>query len=80
MSDITKCFALSDNNKCNALNVKKCKGNDKCHFFKTKEQSITERNAAYARISAMPYGRQQYIADTYYAGKFVWKEALANDR
>ncbi len=64
-----KCFALLEC-ECVALTSKRCLG--KCAFYKTVEQHKAELETAFARIAALPFPLQRYIADQHYSGRYPW--------
>ncbi len=65
----TKCFALLER-ECVALTLGKCYG--KCAFYKTVEAHEQEMAEAFARIAALPFEQQDYIASQYYGGTHPW--------
>jgi hypothetical protein len=57
---------------CIALYDAKCANYS---FYKTKEEHLSGRAAAMARIASLSYAKQKYIAEHYYDDKWPWKEA-----
>jgi hypothetical protein len=47
-----------------------CRGT--CGFYKTAAAAKTERAAAFARIAALPFPEQRYIAERHYGGFYPW--------
>jgi hypothetical protein len=68
--DRSDCFARVGG-MCVALFDVKC---SKCSFYKTKEENLSGRAAAMARIATLSYAKQKDIAQHYYDDKWPWKE------
>ena len=69
-----KCFAEHAVGCCSILTVKWCPGHDNCSFYKTEEQVENERRKNFARLSSLPFDRQEYIAGLYYSNKMPWHQ------
>ena len=68
-----KCFALSEENQCNALTVETCPGST-CSFYNTNEQHNESCKKAEDRLAGLNKDRQRYIADKYFKGQMPWQE------
>lgn len=66
------CFALK-NRDCKALTKTLCV-TDSCPFYKTSEQFAMDRRTAMAHLTSLDISAQDYIAEKYYEGKYVWME------
>ena len=64
------CFAMK-NGECIALNTTQC---DNCVFYCSGTDMTRRRKEAHKYISRLDITAQQYIADKYFGGVFVWKE------
>ncbi len=66
------CYA-NKNNQCRILTVGKCTGKS-CTFIKTSMELKESVKKAYTRISSLDEVDQKYISDTYYKGRYPWRE------
>jgi hypothetical protein len=64
-----KCFALTANGRCRALNCNADCG-DTCAFYKTSEQNENEHRCVKDRLATLDPEYQSYIAEKYHQG---WK-------
>ena len=68
-----KCFALTEENQCDALAVETCSGS-MCSFYKTVEQQNESCKKVYARLANLSIEKQIKIAIEYYMGQMPWQE------
>ncbi len=68
-----KCFALTEDRQCDALEHSRCIGYKTCPFYKSCAQNDADVQKAYLRIRSLYDPMQMYIADAYYGGHMPWK-------
>ncbi len=67
----TKCFAYIGG-ECIVVCGRRCRGSNKCAFYKTVEEHKQSSAAAFARIARLPFADQRFISENYYGGFFPW--------
>lgn len=68
-----KCFALTEENQCDALAVETCSGS-MCSFYKTVEQQNESCGKVNAILVSLSKEKQIEIAKKYHMGQMPWQE------
>lgn len=64
---------------CKAL-TSECNGMDeKCPFYKTREQQDAEKEESYKRIAKLPAWQRRAISDQYYRSESPWGKYIEGD-
>lgn len=67
-----RCFALTRDCRCRALEIENCPGYKQCVFYKPGWKQNRDQMYIDGKLRALSEARQRYISEKYYHGDMPW--------